>query len=164
MDDHSTRKPKGGSPTFKSSRLDRGSFVGRRSKGASNRLGPDLSETLVEICELMDGDLNDHVQVSHKIGKICKGLTHCSSVEVAFLENDSLRLVQTNQEISRLPIDDSSLQGYVAMNKSYCVINNPSTSLNYARFPVKLKALSSFSGEPVDALSIACIPIVVRTS
>jgi hypothetical protein len=134
---------------------------GRRVKLGSSRIGNEFSEAIIEVCELINCDLKDTTQVSRRLAKLFKSLTYCSSVEVSFLEDASLRFAQTQQEFSRLPIDESSLQGYVASTKSYCVINNPGTSLTYAKFPIKLKAFQSVTGEPMDALSIACVPIVV---
>jgi hypothetical protein len=125
-------------------------------------MGNEFSQAIIEVSELVNCDLKDHALVSRRLAKLCKSLTYCSSVEVAFLEDASLRFAVTQQEFSRLPIDESSLQGYVASTKSYCVINNPGTSLTYAKFPIKLKAFEPITGEPTDALSIACVPIVVR--
>jgi hypothetical protein len=61
----------------------------------------------------------------------------------------------------RLSLDESSLQGHVALSCTTSLVNNPGTSLIYAKFPIKLRAYSAYTGEPVDALSIAVVPIMV---
>jgi hypothetical protein len=158
MDDSSLLKFVSSSP--KTTRVGRPQI--KLMRKSSYKFTGDFSEIIVDICDLINCDLNDQVKVTRRLSKIFRSLTQATSVEVAFVEDSYLTFAKTNQDITRLAIDDTSLQGQVATTRISCVINNPSTSLTYANLPVKLKPCSPYTGDKVEALSVACVPIVVR--
>mmetsp|Transcript_9628 Transcript_9628/g.18765 ORF Transcript_9628/g.18765 Transcript_9628/m.18765 type:complete len:1649 (-) Transcript_9628:2817-7763(-) len=162
MEQPSLRKLSGSPMKSPREKGDKLSINPKRARTVSSKFGKELSESLVDICDLINCDLTDQEQVITRLGKICRNLTHSSSVEIAFPEENYLRLARSQQEMMRLPMDENSLQGFVANSRSYCVINNPGTSLNYSKFPIKLKAFNPLTGEPAEPLSIACVPIILK--
>lgn len=150
------------SPSAKAPPVDRAPQSKRVRFGGSNRSGTEVTDALIELSQLISSDLKDNIQLSRRIGKICKRLTQASNVEVALLEEDFLHLPQTQQAFSRLPLDESSIQGFVALNGTSTIITNPGTSSLYSKFPTKLRAFSAYTGEPVETLSVAVAPIIVR--
>mmetsp|Transcript_15789 Transcript_15789/g.28859 ORF Transcript_15789/g.28859 Transcript_15789/m.28859 type:complete len:1653 (-) Transcript_15789:44-5002(-) len=134
----------------------------KRVRFGSAKSRTDLTDVILEIVNLVESDLKDQIQLTRRLSKIFKQITHASSVEIAFAEESCLHLAQTQQPHSRLPIDESSLQGYVAINRTAYFVNNPGTSLSYTKFPIKLSAFSAYTGEPIESLSLAVVPIVFR--
>lgn len=130
-------------------------------RASSSRSHTDTAEVIHEVSQLIASEIKDHTQLTRRLAKLCKQITRASSVEVGFLEEGCLHLAHTQQAHSRLPLDESSLQGHVALSRTTSVVNNPGTSMSYAKFPIKLKAYSAYTGEQMDALSIAVIPLLV---
>ena len=68
------------------------------------------------------------------------------------------------QLLKEVPIDESSLPGYCAINQEQIIIRNASTSALYNNFKIKFEPYILPTKEAVQASSIACVPILKEKS
>ena len=97
-------------------------------------------------------------QMVTKVKEVAKNLTGSQWAEVLIKQEEELKLISSYQQTSVVPISESSLPGYVALNQVSQVINNPKSSSFYSSFETTLHPLSGLTKERVQVSSIAAVP------